>query len=147
MYLKHFRRFPKRLYVQLPDTATRKVLLKKLLSKHNNPLNNQELDKLSELTQGYSSSDLTALAKDSALGPIRGSIHHQYIFCTSNASFGNVHNTELGLDKVKNMDPLSIRPIAMRDFMDSLKRVRHSVSTSTLAAYEKWNREYGDVSI
>ncbi len=66
------RRFPKRVYVQLPDTDTRVVLLKKLLSKHNNPLNSAELKQLAEKTKGYSSSDLTALAKDAALGPIRG---------------------------------------------------------------------------
>jgi spastin len=49
-------------------------LLAKLLSKHNNPLSEKQLNKLAELTQSYSSSDLTALAKDAALGPIRGMI-------------------------------------------------------------------------
>jgi spastin len=35
-------------------------------------LNNKQLKQLADLTEGYSSSDLTALAKDAALGPIRG---------------------------------------------------------------------------
>ena len=72
------RRFPKRVYVQLPDTDTRVVLLKKLLSKHNNPLNSAELKQLAEKTKGYSSSDLTALAKDAALGPIRSRIDRNF---------------------------------------------------------------------
>lgn len=56
----------------LPDHATRVLLLRRLLSRHNNPLSQEELVKLATLTEGYSGSDLTGLAKDAALGPIRG---------------------------------------------------------------------------
>lgn len=66
------RRFPKRVYVTLPDLETRMKLLKKLLSKQSCVLTPQELKRLATLTEGYSGSDLTALAKDAALGPIRG---------------------------------------------------------------------------
>lgn len=55
--------------------------------------------------------------------------------------------SELGPEKIKIMKTQQIRSISMQDFMDSLKRVRHSVSGNSLSAYEKWNREYGDVSI
>ncbi|XP_059350367.1 spastin-like isoform X2 [Daphnia carinata] len=119
------RRFPKRIYISLPDVSARALLLTKLLSKHNNPLCEKQLAKLAELTDSYSSSDLTALAKDAALGPIR----------------------ELGPEKVKFMKTQQLRPISMQDFLDSLKRVRHSVSESSLNVYAKWNREYGDVSM
>lgn len=40
------RRFPKRVYVMLPDQLTRVTLLQKLLSKHNNPLTKSQLEKL-----------------------------------------------------------------------------------------------------
>ena len=66
------RRFSKRIYVTLPDHTTRVLLLRRLLSRHNNPLSQEELAKLATLTEGYSGSDLTGLAKDAALGPIRG---------------------------------------------------------------------------
>lgn len=59
------------------------VLLKKLLAKHNHPLTTQQLADLSQRTESYSSSDLTALAKDAALGPIRG------------ISFSPSHNIQL----------------------------------------------------
>lgn len=35
-------------------------------------MSDKELNKIAELTEGYSGSDLTNLAKDAALGPIRG---------------------------------------------------------------------------
>ncbi|XP_023018141.2 spastin isoform X1 [Leptinotarsa decemlineata] len=119
------RRFPKRVYVTLPDLDTRAKLLKKLLSKQGCKLTSQELIRLATLTDGYSGSDLTALAKDAALGPIR----------------------ELQPEQVKQMDPNSIRSITIADFLDSLKRIRRSVSPQSLVAYEKWSLQYGDVSL
>lgn len=53
---------------------------------------------------------------------------------------------ELGLDKVKIIETQQIRSIDFQDFLNSLKRIRPSVSGSSLIAYERWNREYGDVS-
>ncbi|XP_018317871.1 spastin isoform X2 [Mycetomoellerius zeteki] len=119
------RRFTKRVYVTLPDLQTRIVLLRRLLAKHNDPLTLEELNEMAVLTEGYSGSDLTGLAKDAALGPIR----------------------ELNPDQVKELDLNSVRNITMQDFRDSLKRIRRSVSPASLAAYEKWNFEYGDVSL
>lgn len=72
------RRFSKRVYVTLPSRVTRVALLKRLLEKHNDPLSEAELDRLATLTDGYSGSDLTGLAKDAALGPIRGMILINY---------------------------------------------------------------------
>ncbi|CAG9859431.1 unnamed protein product [Phyllotreta striolata] len=119
------RRFPKRVYVSLPNLETRAKLLKKLLEKQGCTLTQQELKRLSTLTDGYSGSDLTALAKDAALGPIR----------------------ELQPEQVKQMDPSAVRGITINDFLDSLKRIRRSVSPQSLVAYEKWSLQYGDVSL
>lgn len=66
------RRFSKRIYVSLPDLDTRKHLLKILIHKQKSHLSERELVLLAKLTDGYSGSDLTALAKDAALAPIRG---------------------------------------------------------------------------
>ncbi|XP_011258442.1 spastin isoform X3 [Camponotus floridanus] len=119
------RRFTKRVYVTLPDLQTRIVLLQRLLAKHNDPLTPEELNEMAVLTEGYSGSDLTGLAKDAALGPIR----------------------ELNPDQVKELDLNSVRNITMQDFRDSLRRIRRSVSPASLTTYEKWNFEYGDVSL
>jgi spastin len=118
------RRFPKRIFVSLPDHETRVNLLKRLLSSHGDPINDSQLNELAKLTEGYSGSDLTALAKDAALGPIRG----------------------INSEELKTMDVGKMRSISMKDFKDSLKKVRPSVSAQLLAALETWNRSYGDVS-
>ena len=68
------RRFSKRIYVALPDSDTRKHLLKSLVNKHKSVLDDKQLSELATLTDGYSGSDLTSLAKDAALAPIRGNL-------------------------------------------------------------------------
>lgn len=115
------RRFPKRIYVTLPDFDTRLSLLAILLQKQNSPLSDDELKTLARSTDGYSGSDLTALARDAALEPIRG----------------------LDLEQVKEMDLSKVRQITMNDFQNSLKRIRKSVSPSSLKEFEKWSQEYG----
>uniref|UniRef100_A0A8C3AIU4 Fidgetin-like protein 1 n=1 Tax=Cyclopterus lumpus TaxID=8103 RepID=A0A8C3AIU4_CYCLU len=116
------RRFAKRIYVALPDAETRLTLLKNLLEKHRNPLSKNELSSLANA--GYSGSDLTSLAKDAALGPIR----------------------ELGPDQVRSMAASEMRNIKMKDFEDSLKRIKPSVSSATLNMYTKWNTDFGDTT-
>ena len=65
------RRFTKRIYVEMPDIHGRKSLLESLLKKTSSPLSNSELDKLAKITDGYSCSDITNLAKDAAMAPLR----------------------------------------------------------------------------
>ncbi|XP_062398164.1 spastin isoform X2 [Sardina pilchardus] len=118
------RRFAKRIYVALPTEETRLKLLKNLLGKHGNPLIQKELSQLARLTDGYSGSDLTSLAKDAALGPIR----------------------ELRPEQVRNMSANEMRNIRFSDFVESLKKIKRSVSPQTLEQYVRWNQEYGDTT-
>lgn len=60
---------------------------------------------------------------DAALEPIRG----------------------LNLDEVKDLDEAKLRQISMDDFQQSLKRVKKSVSPSSLRDFEKWSMEYAGV--
>ena len=118
------RRLTKRIYVSLPDVNARISLLSQLLTQQKHRLSQKELEELAKLTDGYSGSDLTALAKDAALGPIR----------------------EMGVEQLKQVDTQKVRPIQLKDFLDSLKKIRKSVSPASLMVFQKWNGEYGDVS-
>ncbi|XP_029926856.1 spastin-like isoform X1 [Myripristis murdjan] len=118
------RRFAKRVYVSLPNQETRFKLLKNLLGKHGSPLSQGDLSRLAKTTAGYSGSDLTSLAKDAALGPIR----------------------ELGPEQVRSMAASEMRNIKYKDFEESLKRIKPSVSPQTLDMYTKWNKDFGDTT-
>ncbi|XP_033031996.1 spastin isoform X3 [Trachypithecus francoisi] len=119
------RRFIKRVYVSLPNEETRLLLFKNLLCKQGSPLTQKELAQLARMTDGYSGSDLTALAKDAALGPIR----------------------ELKPEQVKNISASEMRNIRLSDFTESLKKIKRSVSPQTLEAYIRWNKDFGDTTV
>lgn len=41
---------------------------------------------------------------------------------------------------------LQMRNIKMKDFEESLKRIKPSVNPTTLNMYTKWNKDYGDTT-
>ncbi|CCE79809.1 Piso0_002900 [Millerozyma farinosa CBS 7064] len=114
------RRFVRRQYIPLPEPDTRKSQIKKLLAHQKNTLSDSDYDELIALTEGFSGSDITALAKDSAMGPLRS----------------------LG-DNLLHTSPDKIRPINLDDFKASLKYIRPSVSSESLQQYEDWAQKYG----
>lgn len=118
------RRFPKRLYIRLPDENTRAELLNMLLTKHASPLKNADIKQLARMCNNYSFSDLTDLAKDASLGPIR----------------------DIPTSQFETIDAKKMRKINSQDFVQSIKRIRPSVSLELLRTYEQWNSSYGDMS-
>lgn len=134
------RRFVRRQYIPLPEDHVRKLQLRTLLSHQKHGITENDLDRLVRLTSGklympnlwilqcssqffvgFSGSDITALAKDAAMGPLRS----------------------LG-EKLLNMTMDEIRPIQMQDFEASLQTIRPSVSKQGLKQFEEWAREFGE---
>ena len=70
---------------------------------------------------GFSGSDITALAKDAAMGPLR--------------SIG---------EALLCMSTDEIRPINFDDFEASLMNIRPSVSKQGLQEFEDWAKEFGE---
>ena len=118
------RRFSKRIYVRLPGKDDRVEILLKLLAEQYNDLSVHEIHQVAQLTSGYSGSDLASLARDAAYGPIR----------------------ELKMDEVKSLDPVELRKIDMNDFLESMKKMKKSVSPDSLLPFEAWNKKFGEGS-
>ena len=118
------RRFVRRQYIPLPEPETRMVQLKKLLSHQKHNLDDAAFAELLNLTEGYSGSDITSLAKDAAMGPLR----------------------ELG-DKLLETTRESIRPLEVKDFKNSLEYIKPSVSQEGLEKYEEWAAKFGSSGV
>ncbi|KAI8825931.1 P-loop containing nucleoside triphosphate hydrolase protein [Fimicolochytrium jonesii] len=114
------RRLVKRIYIPLPEIETRGALFEALLRDHRHALSRADLGKLLRATEGYSGSDITALAREASLGPIR----------------------ELGA-KLMSTKAEDIRPIQLKDFIAALRTIRPSVSPASIAQFEEWNRSMG----
>ncbi|KAJ1559551.1 hypothetical protein HK405_010195, partial [Cladochytrium tenue] len=65
------RRLVKRIYIPLPGTDARLALLRHLLRQHPHALSDADFDTLAERTDGFSCSDIAALAREASLGPVR----------------------------------------------------------------------------
>ena len=140
------RRFVRRQYIPLPEDWVRKQQVKTLLSHQKHELSDHDLDCLVKLTDGmclcstlhnrkndedniydanfnlgFSGSDITALAKDAAMGPLRS----------------------LG-EKLLSMTMDQIRPIQFQDFIASLQTIRPSVSKQGLKEFEDWATQFGE---
>ncbi|KAH7325132.1 oligomeric complex COG6-domain-containing protein [Stachybotrys elegans] len=115
------RRFVRRQYIPLPEPSTRETQIRTLLGQQKHGLSDSDITRLVELTDGFSGSDITALAKDAAMGPLRS----------------------LG-EALLHMTMDDIRPIGMVDFEASLGTIRPSVSKSGLKEYEDWAKEFGE---
>ncbi|KHE78699.1 hypothetical protein GE21DRAFT_10256 [Neurospora crassa] len=115
------RRFVRRQYIPLPEADTRAIQFKTLLSQQKHTLTNEDINELVDMTDGFSGSDITALAKDAAMGPLR-SLGEALLQTT--------------------MD--QIRPIELKDFVTSLATIRPSVSKANLKFYEDWARDFGE---
>ncbi|USW59449.1 Putative AAA+ ATPase domain, ATPase, AAA-type, core, Vps4 oligomerization [Septoria linicola] len=115
------RRFVRRQYIPLPENWVREKQLRTLLAAQKHNLRDRDLKVLVGLTDGFSGSDITALAKDAAMGPLRS----------------------LG-EKLLHMSPEDIRPIGMQDFEASLVNIRPSVSKQGLKEFEDWASEFGE---
>ncbi|KAF4139495.1 AAA+ lid domain [Phytophthora infestans] len=114
------RRLEKRIYVPLPDPSSREGLIRHLLRSQKFSLSSRDFKLIVKVTEGYSGSDLKAVCKDAALGPIR----------------------ELGA-KVANVKAEDVRGINASDFQVALTRVRPSVSSTTIQDLVAWNEQYG----
>ncbi|KAJ5905221.1 Protein SAP1 [Penicillium subrubescens] len=115
------RRFVRRQYIPLPEHHVREQQLRKLLSHQHHELSDEDTEVLVHVTEGFSGSDITALAKDAAMGPLR------------NLGEALLHTP---------MD--QIRPIRFEDFEASLYSIRPSVSPDGLRKYEDWARDFGE---
>ncbi|KAH0566396.1 hypothetical protein GP486_000218 [Trichoglossum hirsutum] len=115
------RRFVRRQYIPLPEGSIRASQIRTLLSHQKHDLSDEDIERLVGLTDGFSGSDITALAKDAAMGPLRS----------------------LG-EALLHMPMDQIRPIQFRDFESSLTNIRPSVSKQGLKEFEEWAKEFGE---
>ncbi|BAO38379.1 probable 26S protease subunit YTA6 [Kluyveromyces marxianus DMKU3-1042] len=114
------RRFSKKIYIPLPDRDTRYYHLKRLMEYQRNDISEDQFQEITKATQGYSGSDLTSLAKDAAMEPIR----------------------DLG-ERLIDINLELVRPVVLQDFVNAMKKIKPSVSPDSLLRFEEWTKNYG----
>jgi SpoVK/Ycf46/Vps4 family AAA+-type ATPase len=118
------RRLVKKLYIPLPDYASRLHLMHRTMSKEgvDHQLTPADFDWIVRTADGYSGSDMAALCGDAAMGPIR-----------------ELNQAMAGEDDLANMNVSHVRPIQRIDFESAFRSIRPSVNQKDLDAYIQWN--------
>ncbi len=113
------RRFEKRIYIPLPDREARREVFKYHL-KGVELDEDVDFDELAEKSEGYTSSDIALICRESIMNPIR-ELDRQ------------------GLLEDFNCKP---RPVNMDDLLTSLNRIKPVVTREEIKKYEEWAAEY-----
>lgn len=115
------RRLVKRLYIPLPEHEARGQIVNNLLRTERHDLNQENVQEISRLTNGYSGADMTNLCKEASMGPIRS----------------------IPFSQLENINAEQVPQVTMKDFQNAIACVRPSVSQADLAVYLDWNKTYG----
>lgn len=162
------RRFQKRIYIPLPNKHARKKIIQSYLSKCDNCVEDNELDQLALLTEGFSGSDISNLMKDALMEPIRKLQHAKQFILKDNNKWSiceyypncpqcppdltsepsmNKECTNCGAVRKDlfdiNENDIEIPIISYQDIRNSMKNITKTVSDSDLKKYEDWTLQYG----
>lgn len=122
------RRLEKRIFIPLPDQDARLALLRNALEEVQ-LAEDVQLERIAELLEGYSGSDITNICRDAAMGPMRE--------CLQKVTSYNLEARRRALD---NKPDLTIR---MQHFEMSIEKTMPSVSQATVKRYQEWMEEFG----
>lgn len=117
------RRLVKKLYIPLPEYASRMQLLRLTMSKQgvDHRLSEADFESIVHASAGYSGSDMAALCTEASMGPIR-------------------HVTAMmDTDDLAGVNANDVRAIEMQDFDAAFQSIRPSVNQKDLTAYVEWN--------
>jgi len=89
-----------------------------------------DFEKLVDVTEGYSGADISNVCREAAMMPLRKKL---------------LMGGGISADRIKEIKQEAESPLAMEDFLSSLKNIQKSVGKETLDDYAKWMSEFGSV--
>eukprot|EP00249_Psilotum_nudum_P020429 c27701_g1_i2 orf=434-2992(+) len=138
------RRFERRIMVGLPNVEHREKILRAILAKEKLE-KDFDFKELAVMTDGYSGSDLKNLCMAAAYRPIREILHKE-----------KVEHKGIKLDGAQEANAsacpdsdgceLSLRPLTMKDMMETKNQVSASFAAegAAMAELQEWNELYGE---
>lgn len=162
------RRFEKRVYIPLPEKEARSYMVKMNLGDTPSSLTEDDIDKLGEITEGASGSDIKVLVKEALMQPLRKCQKAQQFlpvgeFLVPCANFPNCEYCppKLSTDRpgkdytcdkcgairmqLWDIPPQKLKApdVAIDDFQKVLKHSFSSVSPEELKEYDAWTSQFG----
>ena len=143
------RRFQKKIYISLPESNARKLMLKLNLGDTYNDLTDEQFKILGDLTDGYSGSDIYNLTQDAIYGPLRKcqrATHFKYLDAQQHlvpCSPSDQGAMEMKINDIPNPEKLVAPVVTFEDFILSLQRMKPTVSKEDLKRQDEFTKEFG----
>ena len=142
------RRFQKKIYISLPESKARKLMLKLNLGDTYNDLTDEQFGILGDLTEGYSGSDIYNLTQDAIYGPLRKcqrathfkNLDAKHLVPCSPSDPGAM---EMKISQIEHPEMLVAPVVTFEDFILSLQKMKPTVSKEDLKRQEDFTREFG----
>jgi len=145
------RRFERRIYIALPETMTREMLLRKLLASTPNKMEEDDYQIIAERTEGYSGSDISTLVRDACYEPLRRCREAEYFKVAEVRPEGLIYEacapSEPGAKKMTMMDlqgdQLKLPEVTLDDFFAVVQKSKKSVSEEDITRHEEFTKTFG----
>ena len=139
------RRFNK-YYISLPETKDRKMMIKSNLKNKYNNITEEQFDKLGNLTEGYSYSDINILIQEVINLSIEKCENEKYFKYLDDNHIIPCLKNEQGSFEIKNKDTYDkknlISPIIIFDYFTiTLQNIKPKINQTILEKYEKFTEE------
>jgi len=156
------RRFEKRIYIGLPDTAARTRMYQIHLGNTPHNITQQQFKELGEKAESYSGSDLAVVVRDAMMQPIRlvqTATHFKRVAGPSRDNPSVIREDlltpcspgESGAEEMAwtEVDGALLKEpvITANDFLKSLKTTRPTVNQKDLEKYVQWTTEFGQEGV
>jgi len=144
------RRFDKRIYIPLPEEASREQIMKIHMGDEPSKLKNQDYKKLAQMSEGYSPADLSIVVRDALMQPIRQALRAKTFKRTPSGNHlvacdeSEQDSIEMSLFDIKDPTSLRISDLTLENFEQSFARIRPSVSAHDVADAERFTAEFGE---
>ena len=146
------RRMERAIYIPLPDERARRLMLFRGVAKRSAALaeDNEFIDELVQMTDGFSGSDIQGLLKDAGLVPLQKVIKAQAFkknpdepgtFIPSPIEEGPT--IECTFREFKDKRLLRNPPITREDYVNAAERARPTVDREGLGKYDDWTAKFG----
>lgn len=141
------RRFQKKIYIPLPDLEARYAMFELNIASTPNNIDENDMNELAEITEGYSGSDIATLTQDALFEPIRKcqaaehfkQVNGFFYVCENN----DPNKIKMTLADIPEPDKLVPPDICKDDFIKAMNRIRPTVSIKDLEKQEKFTEEFG----
>ena len=128
------RRFEKRIYIPLPNSVGRREMFRINL-KGMSVDSNVDMDKLVQLSEGYSGADIANVCREASLMQMRDAL---------SGNKGKLKITQLKMNLNGSFLLKLDAPITQQNFLDAFKNIKPSVSKTDIEKHEKFRDEYGN---